>query len=75
MTFKIVAPLVVVLAVTVSLAAAEGNARTKSATGVVTSVSDGSLVVDAGGGKSLTFAVHNTTHVLKRGATSKTTNG
>jgi hypothetical protein len=72
MTLKIFAPLVAVLAVTVSLAAAENNSRTKSATGVVTSVSDGSLIIEAGGGVSLTFAVQNTTHVLKRGATSKT---
>ena len=81
MTLRIFAPMAAVLAVSASLAAAQtsprGNAAKAasprmSATGVVTSVSDGSLVIESSGRKSLTFKVDNATRVLKQGASTKT---
>ena len=61
-----------VLAVGVSLAAAPGSAgqaagaKTMSATGVVTSVSGYSLVIEGSAKKSITFTVDAKTRVFKR---------
>jgi hypothetical protein len=81
MTQRIVALLAAVLAVGVGLAAAQASppqnaakasGSRMSATGVVTSVSDGSFVIESGGKQSLTFSVDKATRVLKPGASTKT---
>ena len=77
MTRRIFATLAVVVAVSVSLAAAQGRAsqaestQTMSAIGIVTSVSGESLVIKVSRTTSMTFALDSATRVLKRGTGAK----
>ena len=76
MSLSICATLAAAFAVTVRLAAGQegvGQApstKTMSATGVVTSVSTRSLVIEGTGRKSLTFALDSGTRVFSRGRAS-----
>src|SRR5437667_12583751 len=77
MTFRVCAVLAAVLAVSVSVAAAQGSAgkasaKTRSTTGVVSSVSAASLVLEGSSKKPMTFTVDRATKILKQGATAKT---
>jgi hypothetical protein len=77
MRCRVFATLAAVIAVSVSLAAAQGSARgseaTKkmSATGTVVSVSSASLVIEGKEQRSLTFAVDSATRIFARGAIRK----
>jgi hypothetical protein len=75
MSLRICARLAAAFAMTVSLAAGQGGAvgqapstKTLSATGVVTSVSARSLVIEGTGKRSLTFTLDSKTRVFSRGA-------
>ena len=73
MPLRICATLAAAFAVSVSLAAGQGgvsqapSTRTLSATGVVTSVSARSLVIEGTGKRSLTFILDSGTRVLSSG--------
>src|SRR6266699_3450928 len=77
MTRSVVAILAAVTVVSVCLSAAQGSARnaqaTKkmSATGIVTSVSSASLVIEGKEKQSITFAVDSTTRIFARGRIMK----
>ena len=74
MTRSLFAMLEMVLAVSVSLGAAQGSAsnaqaaKKMSATGIVTSVSSTSLVIEGKEQQSITFVVDSKTRLLARGA-------
>jgi hypothetical protein len=73
MSLRICATLAAAFAVTVSLAAGQGDVgqapstKTMSATGVVTSVSARSLVIQGTGKRSMTFTLDSRTRVFSRG--------
>jgi hypothetical protein len=77
MRCRVFATLAAVIAVSVSLAAAQGSAgiaqatKKMSATGTVVSVSSASLVIEGKEQQSLTFAVDSATRILARGALRK----
>ena len=50
---------------------AQGKAKTQSMTGTVKTVSASSITIE-GGGKSMTFNVTTSTHLLAKGSTAKT---
>ena len=70
---KALVTLAAVLAVAMSLAAAQGkpgqapSTKTMSATGVVTAVTTGSLVIEGNRKRSMTFTLDSATRVLKKG--------
>ena len=76
MSLSICATLAAAFAVTVSLAAGQGgvgqapSTKTMSATGVVTSVSARSLVIEGTGKKSMAFILDAGTRVFSRGRAS-----
>jgi hypothetical protein len=77
MTRSLFTILAMVLAVSVSLGAAQGSAsnaqaaKKMSATGIVTSVSSTSLVIEGKEQQSITFVVDSKTRLLARGAIVK----
>ena len=77
MTRTVSATLAAVLAVSVSLGAAQGSAsnaqaaKKMSATGIVTSVSSTSLVIEGKEQQSITFVVNSKTRLFARGAIVK----
>ena len=75
MTLRILGTLAMAVALSIGLSAAQtkaAKASTGSATGVVTSVSQGSLAIEASGKKTMTFTIDSSTKVLARGSTAKT---
>jgi len=75
MTLRILGTLAMAVALSVSLSAAQAKAakaQTGSATGVVTSVTQGSLAIEASGKKAMTFTIDSSTKLLARGSTAKT---
>ena len=80
MTLRILGTLAIAVALGVGVSAAQTKAapakaaagKTMSATGVVTSVSAGSLAIEGGGKKPMTFVVDSSTRLLARGSTAKT---
>ena len=77
MTRSVFATPAAVILVSVCLSAAQGSAgnaqaaKKMSATGIVTSVSSASLVIEGNEKQSITFAVDSTTRLLARGRTVK----
>jgi hypothetical protein len=76
MTLRILGTLAIAAALSVGVSAAQEKkaaaAKTLSVTGVVTSVSPGSLAIEAGGKKAMTFTIDKSTRLLARGSTAKT---
>jgi hypothetical protein len=73
---KICAALVALIVMTsfsvITQEAIAKGTKSVTASGVVTSVSDGSLAIDASGKKAMTFIVDSSTHVIGSGAGTKT---
>jgi hypothetical protein len=75
MTLRILGTLAIAVALSAGVSAAQAKAekaKTMSAIGVVTSVSAGSLSIEATGKKAMTFTIDSSTRLLARGSTAKT---
>ena len=78
MTLRILGTLAIAVALGVGVSAAQGKAakataaKTMSVTGVVTTVSAGSLTIEGSGKKVMTFTIDSSTRLLARGSTAKT---
>jgi hypothetical protein len=75
MTLRILGTLAIAVALCVGVSAAQKGAapKTMSITGVVTSVTPGSLAIEGGKGKMpMTFTIDSSTKLLARGSTAKT---